>query len=115
MVDDTEGVDEVVRLDGNKFGEFFGIAQVKPDAILQPIDPGPPAGELQRLFREFYCGDPSAVTSEPYRIGADAAADFQHSPSPPALELCEPGDVGLYEVLTSFYLVEVLTRPQKFG
>src|SRR5689334_10521095 len=48
-------------------------------------------------------------------IGADPASDFEHLATPPALELGEPRNMGLHEVLPRRDLLEILQAADRLG
>lgn len=110
VMNHAERVDQIVRLDRNKAGEFFGVARAKSNSVFQPKDGGARAGQLHGFFGEIDGGDLRAGAGEVNRICPDAAADFEHLFATPSLELREPGDVVFHEVFASLHLVEVFLR-----
>src|SRR5581483_6260856 len=112
-MDDPEGVDQVVRLDGHEAAELLRIARV--ELALQSEDREALAAERQALLRQVDRRELGARPSEVHRVRAEAATDLQDLLPTPALELREAGDVRLHEVLPCLDLVEVLARADHLG
>lgn len=110
VVDDAERVDEVVRLDGHKARELFGVAGIEADLILKAEDGCTGAGKLHGFFGEIDGRDFNAAAGEVDGVGADAAADFENFFAAPTVELGESGDVRLDEIFAGFDFVEILPR-----
>ncbi len=107
VMDYAEGVDQVVRLDGDEGGKLFGIAGAEADAVLQAEDFGALASEGHRFIGEVDGGDLGAVAGEVDRVGADAAANFQDFLAAPVLEVGEGGDVRFDQIFSGFDFVEI--------
>src|ERR1700681_3355354 len=80
----------------------------KLDAVSQAIDPGAFTGHLKRLFREVHGRHTGAMAREIHRVGADAAANFQHTFVLPAWELRKTRDVRLDEIFSPLHFVKKL-------
>jgi hypothetical protein len=108
VVDDAEGVDEVVRLDRNKARELFGVAGIEADVVLKAEQGGASAGELHGFFGQIDGRDVSAAAGEVDGVGADATADFENFFAAPAIELGESGYVRLDKIFAGFDFIEIL-------
>ena len=111
VVYDSEGVDEVELLSVEHRGQLLGVRREESDPVADLHDLGALLGDPERLGREVDRRQLGACTGEVDRVGADAAADLEHTLAAPALEVREPRNVRLDEVLPRLDLVEVLARP----
>src|SRR5438309_8511027 len=110
VVNHAEGVDQIVRLDRNEAGEFFGVARAESNSVFQPKDGGACAGQLHGFLGEIDGGYLRSGAGIVNRICPNAAADFEHLFAAPPLELCKPGDMVFHEVLAGSHLVKVFLR-----
>src|SRR5215472_5576805 len=107
MVNHSKGVDQVVRLHGNKGAELLGVPGGKADVVFEAKNGSTLACQLHGLLGEVDCGDVRASAGEVDGVCADAAADFQDFFAAPTLEFGESGNVVFDEVFAGFYLVEI--------
>src|SRR5712692_642752 len=108
VVNDAEGVDQIVGLNGNEARELFGVARAEADLVLKPEDGSAGTGKLHGFFGEIDGSDLSAAAGEVDGVGADAAADFENFLATPALKLGKVGNVVFDEILAGFDFVKIL-------
>src|SRR5262252_2938637 len=94
---------------------MLGIGTVKSDTILQSIDLGALARDLQRTLRKIDRCNLGSSTREIDRIGPDTAADFQDPLPRPAWKLRKTRDVRFDKILACLDLIEILPRANWFG
>lgn len=113
VMNSSEGVDEIVRLDGKETGKLLSVSRAEANSVFQSENRGALPSELHGFFGKVHGGDLRAGTSKVDGVCTDAAANFQDFLALPAVEFGESGDVILDEVLTSLYLVEIFPRANR--
>src|SRR5712671_1242846 len=81
---------------------------IETDAVSQTKDFSALAGHLERFLGKVHGCHGSSLAREIYRVGADAAANFQHALVLPAREFCEPWDMWLDKIFSLLDLVKIL-------
>ena len=99
----------------NEVAELFRVGLDEANAVRQPENLCALPSHFERLLGQVNSSNLRAMTRESDRIGADAAANLEHSLAVPSLKLGEPRDVGLDTVFASFDFIEVLTGANHFG
>ncbi len=109
VVNDAEGIDQIVFLHRHVVAKILGVGLEEPDAVFQS-EYLPRAGAPLRATSpsRSTAGDLRAMAGEVDGARADAAADFEHLLAVPALEFGESRNVRLDKILASFDFVEVL-------
>ena len=115
VMNDAEGVNQVVGFDGHKGGQLLGAAGVETHLILETVNLHALARQFQRLRRQIHRRDRRSVPREVDGVGADAAADFEDFLAAPALEVGEARNVRLDKILAGFDFVEVFARAHRLG
>ncbi len=108
VVNDTEGVHEIVGRWADELRQPLGIRLDELDAVRDAEQLRALPRKLERTARQIHGGHRGASAREVDRVGAESAANFQHAFAGPPLMLGKAGNVGLDMVLSGFNLIEVL-------
>src|SRR5947207_7240095 len=106
VMNDSEGIDEVVALDWHEPAQLLSVTMMEAGG--QPEDLEALPAKLQARLGQFDDGQVGSRTGEIDRIGADPAADLQNLLTSPTVELSESWDMRLDEILPGLDLVEII-------
>src|SRR5690242_12169007 len=113
VMNDTERIHEIVRLDRNERGQPFGVHSAKVDAVSKPKHICAPARQFDGSFRKIDSRDAGPCARETDSVGADPAADLENAFAFPSREIGKCRNVRLDKILALLDLVEICAAPDR--